>query len=90
MNETLKRKLDEAAYTFVTERNRYSGREEHALTFKSGASFMHTELISVINDLMLALEHYANEEMWFEATCLGGPDVAKAALAKCKERLGEN
>jgi len=33
-----------------------------------------------IEQLVEALNHYANEEMWFESTCLGGPDVAKAAL----------
>lgn len=47
-------------------------------------------LIEAVEVMDEALEHYANEEMWFEATCLGGPDVAREARAEAAKILAND
>lgn len=53
--------------------------------FNSGFNAACELLLPEIEKMRICLEHYANEELWFEATCLGGPDIAKETLKQWQE-----
>jgi len=87
MNETLKRKLDEASASFDF---KYNGQDD---AFELGAQFMHTELISVINDLMYAMEKFTTIPTSISPSVEQGMEImrtfAREALAKAKEAVGK-
>lgn len=90
MNETLKRKLDEAAYQWCVAPDNDIPRYNR--DFIDGALYMHTELISVINDLMGALElqvdRYRSRGYPTGSEYTELINKCKEALAKAKETGG--
>ena len=93
MNKELSRKLDEAAYQWVVDPDNDLPRYNR--DFIDGALYMHTELISVINDLMAALtevEHWLLTDRIYQGghhiRVLELPHITEA-LAKAKEAVGK-